>query len=125
MKCIKLPVEKYEALSETYSADLIPEGKIRDYVRFQNRLYVCVGKVSRGIDGPRLGLLHLREIIPLGAYKGPTFSYADKSASSVRGEAFYQGVRVRCKNQPFVLSTPFEATVSDQVTEPVQGSLFL
>ena len=115
----------------SYSADLIPSGKIRHPFRFDGNLSVTVS-MSRyeGVESAEA-----YKLIPENLFRGPPTTYSEKVAID-GGEAarndpngFYNGVRVSFKSAASILTGPPVRFVADperpdSVPEPEQMSLF-
>lgn len=55
--------------------------------------------------GPPGGMqaAYAQVLVPLEQYGGEVYTYSEKTATSIRGEQFYTGIKVKCNGTWFVL----------------------
>jgi hypothetical protein len=99
---ISLPSSQFERkLAGLYSADIIPDGKIRGLFMHGGKNYVITGLFW--FDG--LQLANATEAVPLKHWSGNVCSYHEKQIVTDEDRLrFYEGVKVKCKGDVFVLS---------------------
>ena len=99
---ITLPSSQLERkLAELYSADVIPYGKIRGLFTHGGKNYVITGLFWS--DG--LQVANATEAIPLKHWPGKVCCYHEKKIVTDEDRLrFYEGVKVKCKGDVFVLS---------------------
>ena len=87
--------------SRLISCSLIPEGQIRGAFKHNNRMYAITGAMF----GPPGGMqaAYAQALVPLDQYGGKVYTYSEKTATGVRGEQFYTGIKVKCNGTWFVL----------------------
>lgn len=88
-------------LSKLISCSLIPEGHIRGAYKHNNRMYAITGAMYGPPGGMQAAFAQV--LVPLEQYDGEIYTYNEKSATGVRGEQFYTGIKVRCNGAWFVL----------------------
>ena len=99
---IHLPTSQFERkLAGLYSADLIPDGKVRGLFIHGGKNYVITGLFWS--DG--LQVANATEAIPLKQWSGNVCCYHEKKIVTDEDRLrFYEGVKVKCKGEVFVLS---------------------
>jgi len=99
---IPLPSSQFEQkLAGLYSADVIPDGKVRGLFIHGGKNFVITG--LHWSDG--LQVANATEAIPLKQWPGNAFCYHEKKiVTDEDRERFYEGVKVKCKGEVFVLS---------------------
>lgn len=88
-------------LRRLISCSLIPEGQIRGAYKHNNKMYAITGAMYGPPGGMQVAYAQL--LVPLGQYGGKVYSYNEKSATDIRGEQFYTGIKVKCDGTWFVL----------------------
>ena len=117
-------------ISISYSADLIPGGKIRKPFRWEGNLCVCVG--LSGLHGRNEASAYRLMPAKLFGGKATTYAVKTKDGDSARADpmGFYHGISVRSGGQDYALCGPpirFIAEPSrpaDAKPEPEQLGLF-
>jgi hypothetical protein len=99
---ITLPLSQFERkLAGLYSADVIPGGKVRGLFMLGGKNYVITGLFWS--DG--LQVANATEAIPLKQWPGTVCCYHDKQiVTDEDRQRLYEGVKVKCKGEVFVLS---------------------
>jgi len=99
---IHLPSSQFERkLAGQYSADVIPDGKVRGLFIHGGKNYVITGLFWS--DG--LQVANATEAIPLKQWSGNVCCYHEKKIVTDEDRLrFYEGVKVKCKGEVFVLS---------------------
>ena len=99
---IHLPSSQFEQkLAGLYSADVIPDGKVRGLFIHGGKNYVITGLCWS--DG--LQVANATEAIPLKQWPGNVCRYHEKQIVTDEDRLrFYEGVKVKCKGEVFVLS---------------------
>jgi len=99
---IHLPSSQFERkLAGLYSADVIPDGKVRGLFIHGGKNYVITGLFWS--DG--LQVANATEAIPLKQWPGNVCFYHEKQIVTDEDRLrFYEGVKVKCKGEVFVLS---------------------
>jgi len=99
---IHLPSSQFERkLAGLYSADVIPDGKVRGLFIHGGKNYVITGLFWS--DG--LQVANATEAIPLKQWSGNVCCYHEKKIVTDEDRLrFYEGVKVKCKGEVFVLS---------------------
>lgn len=99
---IHLPSSQFERkLAGLYSADVIPDGKVRGLFIHGGKNYVITGLFWS--DG--LQVANAVEAIPLEQWPGNVCCYHEKRIVTEEDRLrFYEGVKVKCKGEAFVLS---------------------
>ena len=99
---IHLPSSQFEQkLAGLYSADVIPDGKVRGLFIHGGKNYVITGLFWS--DG--LQVANATEAIPLKQWPGNVCGYHEKQIVTDEDRLrFYEGVKVKCKGEVFVLS---------------------
>lgn len=99
---IALPLSHFERkLAGLYSADIIPDGKIRGLFTHGGKNYVITGLFW--FDG--LQVANATEAIPLKQWSGNVCCYHEKQiVTDADRLRFYEGIKVKCKGDVFVLS---------------------
>ncbi len=123
---ISLPLSQFERkLAGLYSADVIPDGKVRGLFMHGGKNYVITGLFWS--DG--LQVANATEAIPLKLWPGKVCCYHEKEiVTDEDRRRFYEGVKVKCKGDVFVLSgqrIEFSPDRSKPATaQPTQMTLF-
>lgn len=123
---ISLPSSQFERkLAGLYSADVIPDGKVRGLFTHGGKNYVITGLFWS--DG--LQLANATEAVPLKHWSGNVCSYHEKQIVTDEDRLrFYEGVKVKCKGDVFVLSGQRIEFSPDRnkpaVAQPTQMALF-
>ncbi len=123
---IPLPSSQFEQkLAGLYSADVIPNGKVRGLFAHGGKNYVITGLFWS--DG--LQVANATEAIPLKQWSGNVCCYHEKKiVTDEDRERFYEGVKVKFKGELFVLSgqrIEFYPDRSDPAAaQPTQMTLF-
>lgn len=123
---ITLPLSQFERkLAGLYSADVIPDGKVRGLFMHGGKNYVITGLFWS--DG--LQVANATEAVPLKQWPGTVCSYHEKQIVTDEDRLrFYEGVKVKCKGEVFVLSgqrIEFGPDRSKPATaQPTQMTLF-
>lgn len=107
----KLPTAA--SLAESYSAGVIPEGRIHAPYEYEGSLWVCVGMSSQHEKDFDFETV---KVVPRSDFRGTTRTY-DQSARG-RFSRGYHGVRVRYAGRDFVLSNPRREFAEDPATLP-------
>lgn len=115
-------------IQASYSADLIPSGKIRRPFTFENAMWVCVG--SSSLHG--ISEASAYRLMPESSFPGPLTTYAAKTRDGDEARAdpngFYHGMKVQFSRAAFALCGPPEVFVADPdrpaSTPDAQLSLF-
>jgi hypothetical protein len=123
---IHLPSSQFERkLAGLYSADVIPDGKVRGLFIHGGKNYVITGLFWS--DG--LQVANATEAIPLKQWPGNVRCYHEKQIVTDEDRLrFYEGVKVKCKGEVFVLSgqriefSPDRSKPAE--TQPTQMTLF-
>ena len=99
---ISLPLSQFERkLAGLYSADVIPDGKVRGLFIHGGKNYVITGLFWS--DG--LQVANATEAVPLKQWPGNVCCYHEKQIVTDEDRLrFYEGVKVKCKGEVFVLS---------------------
>lgn len=88
-------------LSGLYSADTIPGGKIRGIFPYGGKNYAITGLLWHN----GLSVARATEAIPLKMWPGQVCTYYDKKIVTEEDrERLYEGIKVKCKGDVFVLS---------------------
>jgi hypothetical protein len=104
---ITVSAEQLEAFKASYSADKIGENKIKTPVEWRGRLWVATGSFGSGAGGTES--VDLRQVVPVGEFKGKTTNYAGAyKAGKVEtgGELSYVGIKVSAGGAEYVLASP-------------------
>lgn len=123
---ITLPSSQLEQkLAGLYSADVIPDGKVRGLFTHGGKNYVITG--LSWSDG--LQVANATEAVPLKQWPGNVCCYHEKQIVSDEDRLrFYEGVKVKCKGELFVLSGQRIEFFSDRskpaAAQPTQMALF-
>lgn len=123
---ISLPSSQFDRkLAGLYSADVIPDGKVRGLFMHGGKNYVITGLFWS--DG--LQVANATEAIPLKLWPGKVCCYHEKEiVTDEDRRRFYEGVKVKCKGDVFVLSgqrIEFSPDWSKPATaQPTQMTLF-
>ena len=88
-------------LSKLISCSLIPEGQIRGAYKHNNKLYAITGAMFGPPGGTQAA--YAQVLVPLEQYGGEVYTYSEKTATSISGEQFYTGIKVKCNGSWFVL----------------------
>jgi len=99
---ITLPLSQFERkLAGLYSADVIPDGKVRGLFTHGGKNYVITGLFWS--DG--LQVANATEAVPLKHWSGNVCCYHEKQiVTDEDRKRLYEGVKVKCKGDVFVLS---------------------
>jgi hypothetical protein len=114
-------------LEGLYSADVIIGGKIRGIYTHGGKNYAITGlHWHHGLQVARA-----TEAIPLKMWSGPVCTYSDKkTVTDEQRERLYEGIKVKCKGDVYVLSgariefVPGQSKSVTVIATPVQMSLF-
>lgn len=87
--------------SKLISCTSIPEGHIRGAYQHKNKMYAITGAMYGPPGGMQAAFAQV--LVPLEQYDGRIYTYYEKSATDIRGEQFYTGIKVRCNGTWFVL----------------------
>jgi hypothetical protein len=123
---ISLPSSQFERkLAGLYSADVIPDGKVRGLFTHGGKNYVITGLFWS--DG--LQLANATEAIPIKLWPDTVCSYHEKEIVTDEDRLrFYEGVKVKCKGDVFVLSGQRIEFSPDRsqpaASQPTQMTLF-
>ena len=123
---ITLPLSKFERkLAGLYSADVIPDGKVRGLFMHGGKNYVITGLFWS--DG--LQVANATEAIPIKQWPGKVCSYHEKQIVTDEDRLrFYEGVKVKCKGDVYVLQGQRIEFSPDQskpaAAQPTQMTLF-
>ena len=88
-------------LSKLISCTSILEERIRGAYKHNNKMYAITGAMYGPPGGMRAAFAQV--LVPLEQYDGQIYTYNEKSATDIRGEHFYTGIKVRCNGTWFVL----------------------
>jgi ParB/RepB/Spo0J family partition protein len=80
------------------STDTISEGKTRQPFEHEGETFVATGATS--------DYTHAVRVVPRASYKRKSLTYPERCKTGVRGEGFYEGVRVQCQGTECVLTGP-------------------
>ena len=94
-------------LSQSYSADRIAQGKIREPYKFEQANYVAVSICQDDIVA--------YELVAADQYSGQTRTYAERRQDD--GQDLYEGIRVMWRGKPYVLSNRTEFRPQDLPVE--------
>jgi len=99
---ITLPLSQFERkLAGLYSADVIPDGKVRGLFTHGGKNYVITGLFWSG----GLQVANATEAVPLKHWSGNVCCYHEKQiVTDEDRKRLYEGVKVKCKGDVFVLS---------------------
>ena len=99
---ITLALSQFERkLAGLYSADIIPNGKVRGLFMHGGKNYVITGLFWS--DG--LQVANATEAVPLKQWHGTVCCYHEKQILTDEDrQRLYEGVKVKCKGDVFVLS---------------------
>ncbi|MDD2732669.1 MAG: hypothetical protein PHF56_01910 [Desulfuromonadaceae bacterium] len=99
---ITLPLSQFERkLAGLYSADVIPDGKVRGLFTYSGKNFVITGLFWS--DG--LQVANATEAVPLKHWSGNVCCYHEKQiVTDEDRQRLYEGVKVKCKGELFVLS---------------------
>ena len=123
---ISLPLSQFERkLAGLYSADVIPDGKVRGLFMHGGKNYVITG--LSWSDG--LQVANATEAIPIKQWPGKVCSYHEKQIVTDEDRLwFYEGVKVKCKGDVYVLHGQRIEFSPDQskpaAAQPTQMTLF-
>lgn len=101
--------ETYKEIEATYSADLIPAGKIRSTIQLENGFYyVATGNASS--DTGRESRLH--RLYPRADWPANRITDYDHPFKGRNGESFtYEGIAVKCKRDAWILGPDSESII--------------
>ena len=108
-------------ISISYSADVIPEGKIRKPFRWEGGLCVCVG--SSGLHGRNEASAY--RLIPAKLFTGKATTYAEKTRDGDEARAdpngFYDRIVVKSGGENWILVGPPLRFVAEGPERPEAG----
>ena len=122
---ITLPLLFERKLAGLYSADVIPDGHARGLFIHGGKNYVITGLHWSG----GLQVANATEAIPLKLWSGKAYRYHEKEIVTAEDRRrFYEGVKVKCQGDLFVLSGQRIEFSFDQSSpaagQPTQMTLF-
>ena len=123
----------------SYSADRIAEGKpIRKPFEFDGSLWVCVSAAGKELTGSGDHELKAYRLMPPQVFKGESTTYAGRCNVNDGDDArndpmgFYNGVRISCGCQAYILNGPPEVFIAGteperpaRISKPEAGQLSL